>query len=439
MTSQSSETILILGAGLTGLAAAYFLAQQGHRATLVDCPSWQDGFQSHPSDAAPMLFGRHRETWRLLAMINGNTAGQLETALPLEFALPDGQVVAYRSAHLPGALQWMMSLFSFHGLAWHDRWTLFSHLEQIWEQSRTLPADLENRVADEWLTSIGQSQHACERIWAPLAHWLTGNALARLSAATFVRLLSTIFLGQAVDARLTQVTGTMGERFITPMRSVLQQRGVQFRPQPHPPVLRFGQNGISGVQLRDGSILEAQSYISALSHQKLLALLPENLLTRYAYFAHLSELETLPEIAVRFTYRTGIQHPRLLLLAGRPFQHLTITALRPYEISCRLSAIGNPALMEVPNDQLLELGYRELQALVPEIEHGERLSGEICRDDQAALALQPGSALLRPIQQSPIKNLLVAGAWTDTGWSANVESAVVSARRCMDIIAGHPI
>jgi uncharacterized protein with NAD-binding domain and iron-sulfur cluster len=62
---------------------------------------------------------------------------------------------------------------------------------------------------------------------------------------------------------------------------------------------------------------------------------------------------------------------------------------------------------------------------------------EVHRDDHAALALRPGAALRRPIQQSPIQNLLVAGAWTETGWPANVESAVVSARRCAEIITGH--
>ncbi len=94
--------------------------------------------------------------------------------------------------------------------------------------------------------------------------------------------------------------------------------------------------------------------------------------------------------------------------------------------------------MELDRDQLLDLGHRELHALVPELKQGEQRPGEISRDDQAALSLRPGTALFRPIQQSPFKNLLIAGAWTDTGWPANVESAVVSARRCAEIIASHP-
>jgi len=56
--------------------------------------------------------------------------------------------------------------------------------------------------------------------------------------------------------------------------------------------------------------------------------------------------------------------------------------------------------------------------------------------EHAVLALPPGTKSRRPIQLSPIPNLLLAGAWTDTGWPANLESAIVSGERCAEIITG---
>jgi uncharacterized protein with NAD-binding domain and iron-sulfur cluster len=53
------------------------------------------------------------------------------------------------------------------------------------------------------------------------------------------------------------------------------------------------------------------------------------------------------------------------------------------------------------------------------------------------LALPPGTKVRRPIQRSPIPNLLLAGAWTDTGWPANLESAIASGERCAEIVIGH--
>jgi uncharacterized protein with NAD-binding domain and iron-sulfur cluster len=53
----------------------------------------------------------------------------------------------------------------------------------------------------------------------------------------------------------------------------------------------------------------------------------------------------------------------------------------------------------------------------------------------AILSLKPGAKLHRPIQRSPIANLLLAGSWTDTGWPPNLESAIVSGNRCAETIA----
>lgn len=438
MTTPVEQTVLVFGAGLTGLSTAYFLVRRGYRVTLLDHPDWQDGYGMNASDAAPVLFGRHQATWHLLRSIGSTTPAQPDRTVPLEFRLPDGRIAAYQSTHLPGALQWMTSLFSFHGLAWHDRWTLFSHLEQIWEQAQSLPTDLDNRLADEWLTSIGQSQEARQSIWSPLIRWLTGNELGRLSAAVFVQQLSTLFLGQTMDARLTFLQGSVADRFLAPLKAAVQRQHAQILTCPQPPDLRFGPEGINGVRLHDGSVLQARWYVAALSHQTLLPLLPERLLTRYAYFAQISELEILPHTTVQFAWRATMASPRLLLLADRPFHYLTVAPGEADEVRYRLSAISSPALMELDDDRLTSLGHTELRLLVPEISREEIHSVEIDRRSPAALSLKPGAALLRPIQQSPVGNLLIAGAWTDTGWPANVESAIVSAQHCADIIARRP-
>ncbi len=436
MTAPSPHSVLILGAGLAGLTTAYHLYQRGYHITLLDHPDWLDGFRSDASQPIPIVLGCHEETNRLLRALGRERSSKADHTIPLEFRLPDGRIAPYQSARLPGAFQWMMSLFSFHGLSWQDRWRLFSHVEQIWEQAQTLPADLENRTADEWLTATGQSSEARERIWDPLAQWLTGNALVRLSAATFVYLLSTVFLRDASDARLTNLAGSIGHRFIAPIKQALQQGDVQIVPLTHRPTLRIEQSGVNEVRLRDDTRLQAGQYIMALSYQDLLKLLPERLLTRYAYFAQITEIKSLSEIVVQLTCPTTKPRPRLLLLPGRPFHQLTSTSLDSGEIVYRLSAVGYP-LTELNNDQLVDAAQAEICELFSGTSREAVIVRSVLRENHAALLLGPGAARLRPLQQSPIQNLFVTGAWTDTGWPANLESTLVSARRCAELVAGH--
>lgn len=417
------------------MTTAYHLHQRGHRVTLLDHPDWLDGFLTDASAPTPVVLGCHHETRQVLRALDQEGSFKTDRSIPLEFRLPDGRITPYQSARLPGAFQWMMSLFNFHGLSWQDRWRLFSHVEQIWEQAQTLPADLENRTADEWLSSTGQSPEARERVWDPLAQWLTGNALTCLSAATFVHLLSTVFLRDASDATLTHPSGSIDHRFIAPMKQTLQQGNVQMVSLTRHPTLRFGQSGVSEVRLSDDTRLHADRYILALSYQNLLPLLPERLLTRYAYFAQITEIKSLRGVVIQLTYPSTKHRPRLLLLPGQSFQQLISTPLTSGEISFQLSAVGSP-LTELQNDQVIEAAQAQIGELFSETAKEAVVTQSICRENYATLSLTPGAARLRPLQQSPIQNLLVAGAWTDTGWPANLESAVVSARRCAELVAG---
>lgn len=434
MTTQPSETVLILGAGLTGLTTAHHLSRRGCRVTVLDHPDWQEGYHANASDPAPILFGCHHETWHLLRTLYASIPSRTATILPLEFRLPDGRIVPYRSSQLPTALQWITSLFSFRGLPWQDRWGLFSHLEQIWEQAQSLPADLESRIADEWLATIGQSEEARRHVWHPLAQWLTGNALTRLSAATFVQQLSTVFLAQALDARLSYLDGSVGDQLLAPLRTALEQLGVVIQPRKERPALRFDHQQLHGVLLRDRGLIQADWYVAALPHRQVLALLPERLLTRYAYFAHIEELPLVSEMTVQLVVRSAAQAPRLILLAGRPFDRLIMSGLGHHKIRLRFSTSNSARWAATEESEFIELARAELRMLHPAIT-GDVESVEVYREEQAGLSLQPGTARLRPIQRSPIENLLVAGAWTDTGWPANIESALVSARRCAEVIA----
>jgi hypothetical protein len=165
-------------------------------------------------------------------------------------------------------------------------------------------------------------------------------------------------------------------------------------------------------------------------------LLPERLLTRYAYFAQITELKSLIEVVVQLTCPSMKQQPRLLLLPGRPFHQLTSASLESGEMGYRLSAVGN-ALTELNDDQLVNAAQTEMCDLFSGTAREAVIIRSVSRENHAALLLAPGAARLRPLQQTPIQNLFVTGAWTDTGWPANLESTLVSARRCAELVAGH--
>jgi uncharacterized protein with NAD-binding domain and iron-sulfur cluster len=436
VTDEPRPSVLILGAGLAGLATAYDLSRRGYRIAILDHPSWQNDLRTYQMDTPVMHLGCQEDTRRLLQALDNRMHAPTDTVVPVEFHRPDTRIIAYPSSRLPGPCHWIISLFRFEGLTWKERWRLFSHIEQMWEHAESAPSELDNRIADEWLASLGQTAAARRHVWNPLALWLTGNTITHLSAAVFAQLLSRVFLGRSSDAGLTCLEGTFGSRLITPLRSGLEQRGVEIRSYTDCPQLRLEQKRVTGIQLTGGTLLHADWYIAALPHHKLLGLLPERLLTRFAYFAQIADLCSLSQVTIQVTCRSTALAPRLILSSEHPFHQLTGRTLGPHTVRYHLSSIGHSALDELADRQIIDCARHALHRLLPETGQDGIQSIEVHHEDHATLSLPPGAAMLRPLQKSPLQNFLLAGAWTDTGWPANIESALVSARRCVEEIHG---
>lgn len=430
MTSSLAHSVLILGAGLTGLAAAFDLHGRGYRVTLLDHQDWRRDLGVHEVDGPALLLGCHQHLWRLITRLDPTQRGE---PLPLEFRLSDGRIAAYRPARLPGSFQWIAGLLRFPGLTRRERWDLCYRIEQIWEGAELLPPDLESRLADDWLASIGQHERARKQIWNPLAFWLTGNALTRLSAATFVQQCRRVLLARASDARVAALSGSLEARLLSPLRRAAEEAGVAIRPLTEWPHVQFEQNRVDHVRLPDGTFLRPDWLLTALAHRQLLTLLPERLLSRYAYFAQIAELTALRTVSVEFTVPTAVPRPRLILTGNTPFAQVAITE-ESHRAACRLTAHPHPSLAAADDERLIELAQHTMRAIIPEIEAANVHTVRVRRDDYGGLSLHPGAAMLRPIQQSPISNLLVAGPWTETGWPSHPEGALVSAHRSVEAI-----
>lgn len=430
MTKQPSESVIILGRSVSGLAAARDLAKRGYAVTLLDYAPWEP----HPP-LPDTLLGCHTKSLALLTSLSEKRPLTPDDILPLEFLLPTGIIVSYRPTTLPGSLHWIAGLLRFRGLSWPDRWALLSYLERVWEQEDSIPTVLESDTAETWLKGLGQSQVARDTIWSPLARFLTGTPLAELPAATFAQAATHPFLRSATGARITQLKAPLTERLVASLASAALESGARIVSLEAPPQLRFEQHAITQIRLRDGSHLQAAWYLSALSHKALCSLLPERLLTRYAYFSHISELHNHDRVTVDCYGPAVGKSPRFILLSGTTATCLSLKPSGPDAAHYRLTYQGE-GLADRSDRELATVALHDLGVVFPALSSQTFTGPAIDRHAQVELTLKAGTTMARPIHHGPIKNFLLAGGWTDTGWPDNLESAVVSATRCVDHITG---
>jgi uncharacterized protein with NAD-binding domain and iron-sulfur cluster len=435
--STTTQSVVILGGGLAGLTAAYRLMHHGFRVTIVERRSLLGGagISDDFDDASDPLtvLGCHRATQSLLRSLHPGPQQLTETEIPLEFHLHDDSLVHYPRIPFPAPLHTWVNLLKFSGIPWNERWRLASWVEQVWEGDKRLPADLEQRIADEWLASIGQSARTRRVVWNPLARWLTGNDLSMISADAFVTSMRPFFLRTRSDSRIAVVQGSPQACFVGPITAQIQA-STTILCNTEVTHIRYEQNNISGILLRDGSLLQANWYVAALPPQQLTPLLPDQWLTRYAYFQQLTELRSADSTILHVIAEQPCVTPRLVLLNDTSFHSVFSTAAAPHRTRFSLITTGSQFSQARPDSHLDRVISGLLKSLglltsgSPIVSTGHRTIPD------AILSLRPGTKLHRPIQCSPIANLFVAGAWTDTGWPPNLESAIVSGDHCADAI-----
>jgi hydroxysqualene dehydroxylase len=76
--------------------------------------------------------------------------------------------------------------------------------------------------------------------------------------------------------------------------------------------------------------------------------------------------------------------------------------------------------------QLVRTFFAALQALLPIARTARLLDGVVTRERAATFRGVPGTAALRPSSRTPVRDLVLAGAWCATGWPATMEGAVQS-------------
>ena len=439
MTSTNAQSVAILGGGPAGLTVAYRLTRHGYRVTVIERRPLLEGSGTSEfsgDDPEPFtILGCHRETHALLHSLHSSQLQPNAIAIPLEFRLPEGSLVHYPRTSFPAPLHTWVNLLRFAGIPWKERWRLLSWVEQLWEGDTELPADLEQRTADDWLASIGQSAQTRSLVWNPLAHWLTGNDLVTMSADAFVLSMKPVFLSTRPDSRISVVQDSLQACLVQPITEVLMQESATIVRHTDITQLRYERDRISGVLLRDGSLVQADWYVAALPPHQLTPLIPERWLTRYAYFQQLAELRSIDRTAFHVYVEQPCATPRLVLLSDTSFHSVLVTATRPGRTGFSLITTDSQFAQVQPDphrDHAIPDLLKSWGLLTP----GRRIVSTSHRTiPKAILSLKPGTKSHRPIQRSPIANLLLAGSWTDTGWPPNLESAIASGNRCADAIA----
>jgi squalene-associated FAD-dependent desaturase len=472
-----SPRVVVIGGGLAGITAAIALAETGAAVTLLEArPRLGGATCSFNRDGLTVDTGQHIylgccAAYRgLLGKLGMTASAPLQDRFDVTVLAPGRQARLRRTA-LPGPLHMLPALARYPFLSKAERAAVS---RPALAMRRLDPADpaVDARRFGDWLAAKGQSERARRALWdlfTVSALNIAGDDASLSLAATVVQ---TGLLGKNNAADIGVPALPLGELHGDAGATLLAKLGAQVVLSTKVSAIEeiaasqasqagqtrdaaasqagqtrdasVGQAGHDGggrfrVRLARpaedaglGSDLIADAVVLAVPHEKAAALMPAGALPAGTVQSW-AGLGASPIVNVHVIYdrpvlqlpfAAGIDSPVQWVFDRTQISGLHLSSPGQQYLAISLSAADE--YVDTPAAELREQFVPALAGLIPAARDAQVAEFFVTRERRATFRQQPGTAGLRPQAGTQRPGLVLAGAWTQTGWPDTMEGAVRS-------------
>ncbi len=454
--------IVVVGGGLAGITAAIALREVGADVTLVEARPRLGGATCSFSrgglmvDNGQHVFLRCCVAYRgLLARLGVTGSVALQDRFDVTVLAPGGRARLRRTA-LPGPLHMGQALAGYRFLSPAQRLRV-ARAALAMAALNPARADLDRQRLGDWLAAHGQDEQTRRLLWDlfTVSALNVGGDDANLALAATV--VKTALLGARDAADIGVPAVPLGDLHGRAAGELLAQLGAQVRLSakaaavealPGGPGARLrvrlaGPRGGDGPPGDAGLVLEADGVVLAVPPAVAARLAPAGAASGPAAAgnrpgpAQWRELTTSPIVNVHVIYDRRVTRLPFAAAVDSPvqwvFDRTGPSGLGPGQyLAVSLSAAD--AYVDVPASALREQFLPAMADLFPAARGARVTDFFVTRERRATLRQVPGCERLRPGAATAVPGLVLAGAWTDTGWPDTMEGAVRSGLNAVRVL-----
>ena len=441
-TGRPGRHVVVVGGGLAGITAAIALREAGNRVTLLESrPRLGGATCSFTRDGLVVDNGQHvflgcctayRE---LIARLGMTGSVSLQDRFDVAVLGPHGQA-RLRRTRLPGPLHMGQALVTYPLLSAAERLRVTRAALAMRFLDPAKPG-LDSQRLGDWLAAHGQSERARRVLW----DLFTVSALnvagddANLSlAATVVR---TALLGARDAADIGTPAIPLGDLHGKAAARLLDQLGASVRLGAKVAAVQPLASGGFRVQLAEREVSDAPlSADIAAADGVVLAVPPDTAARLLPADAAAGpgpdrwrELGASPIVNVHVIYDRPVTRLPFAAAVDSPVQWV-FDRTGPSGLAAgqylAVSVSAADDVVDTPAAQLREQFVPALEQIFPAARDARITDFFVTRERRATFRQEPGCGEKRPGATTRLAGLVLAGAWTDTGWPDTMEGAVRS-------------
>jgi squalene-associated FAD-dependent desaturase len=441
----TARNTVVIGGGLAGITAAITLREAGLGVTLLEARPRLGGATTSFSrgdltiDTGQHVFLRCCTSYaELLAQLGmtGSVTMQDRFDVTVLSPLSPGGRARLRRSGLPAPLHLGASLARYPFLSLPERLRVGRAALALRWIDPAQPGLDAHRLGD-WLGARGQSEHARRRLWDLFivsSLNIDGDEASVPLAATVLR---TALLSGNSAADIGVPAVPLSELHGRAAAGLLGRLGAQVRLGAKATAVEPDRAGGFSVQVVSGADGAASEQDETISADAVILAVPAGPAARLAGAAGVQgaarwdDLGTSPIVNVHVIYDRHVTELPFAAAVDSPvqwvFDKTRTSGLRAGQyLAVSLSAADG--YVDASTAALREQFLPALEQLFPEAAGAQVSDFFVTRERRATFRQAPGCQALRPGAATSLPGLLLAGAWTDTGWPDTMEGAVRSGR-----------
>ncbi len=448
LPQDRNPDVVVIGGGVSGLTAAVDLASRGFSVLLVEqkqhCGGRTYSFVHKETgdevdNGQHLMMGCYHATLKFLSTINASSRVTIQKRLSVIFRHAERGVFRLQSAPFPAPFNILIGLLRLKSLTFFQRLSLLRVGVALFFAHPDTDKRLQSMTVAQWLDALHQPKENKEYLWNIIAIGTLNDSPAIVSAALFVKVLQSAFFGKHADSSMVIPREGLSGVLVDGAVDYLRSRKSEVRMDTAVDGVVVEGDAVASIVLSSGENVSPRAVVSAVPYFDLPRVFGEEAYRALPELSFADRFISSPIVTIHLWFDKGFMEEEFVALLDSPI-HWVFNKSKLLKkrngageyLSLVIS--GAAGFINREKEEIITLAVSELRRFYPASAHAALIHSLVLKEKRATFSPRVGMQGIRPGNTTSLKNLFLAGDWTDTKLPATIEGAAQSGYRCSNLV-----